>query len=204
MVRSNGFQPPSPPPLSLPRACAFFLRPSPRPLPHTPFPRSGPALHLFDFRDSSPGRQIFAGGGGAITCATLGDDSQLLFGGTERGSVSCWDQRKPSAWDRGASVLQHEWHREALHAGPVWALSASAETGVLFTAGDDGCVRRLGLQDEGGEEAALELRAEAPLRALAWLTSHRQRQAGSGEGLLAAAAESGGVEWAVVALEEPE
>ena len=164
--------------------------------------RSGPAIHLLDFRDPNS-KQVFDGKGGTITCASLGDE-WVIFGGTERGGVGGWDQRmgRQAAWHHGASVQHWEpqWHHEALHAGPVWALNG--ESGVLFSAGDDGCVRRVGLAGahaEGALEAALVLRAEAPLRALAWLTSHKQRQAGAGEGLLAAAAESGGVEWAVVA-----
>ena len=155
-------------------------------------------------------KQIFSLGKGresTLTSVSLGDD-WLVFGGTEAGGVVTWDRRMGqdvAAWHDGASV-QH-WrpreggHLPSLHAGPVWALSG--ESGDLFSAGDDGCVRRVGLAGahaDGALEAATVLHAEAPLRALAWLTSNRQRQAGLGEGVLAAASESGGVEWAVVAL----
>jgi hypothetical protein len=122
----------------------------------------------------------------------------LVFGGTEAGGVACWDLRM--AEGGGELAARPQWQHQALHAGPVWALSG--ESGDLFSAGDDGCVRRVGLAGAhagGALEAALVLRAETPLRALAWLTSPRQRQAGAGEGVLAAAADNGYVEWSVVA-----
>ena len=204
-------------------ARAHSLHTRPLPAHTTTTPRTlhrGPSIHLFDFRaeggagggggGSGGARggsaQTFEGPGGAITAACLHEgDAWALFGATETGGVVSWDMRDHTT---PLHVLP------GLHAGPVLGLCVGAEGGggvsgggaegggALFSSGDDGVVRRVplvgGAHVAGEVEPGVALRCEAPLRGVAWLTNWRQRQAGAGEGVLAAASATGAVEWGVV------
>jgi hypothetical protein len=199
--------------------------------PPTPtLPSSGSIVHFFDLRVAGEGR-VFSCGDADVrsgseqpplipptitSVAFHAEDSYILFGGTAAGSVIAWDMRRQGATGDISEALLDQ------HNGPILSLAMGglASRGLdLFSAGDDGVVRRVPLRSSDQHAAIfsagageVDARAAAGVSVFAydgedvvvsdvgvtgcaWLTSPQQRNFGRGDGVLVASGASGALDW---------